>query len=129
MSRVDTVASRLSLPHDTQARVIDCHAHATGVDLVNLGRRRFPTTQSAQDVAYRCAAANVDFAACYPIAVPFHTDLNRLVSGVASGNGAESFPFELINKQHLFECAVGGANRLLPFAAIDPTVDARAVRR
>lgn len=101
--------------------IIDSHTHATGFDLVNLGRRKIPTGQSALDLAFRCEQNEVDYAACYPIALPFHTDLNRLVHGRAEGIGPEAHPFELINRQHLFECGAQGSGRLLPFVAIDPT--------
>jgi len=105
------------------SRIIDSHTHATGYDLVNLGRRRIPTGQSALDLAFRCEHNGVDYAACYPIALPFHTDLNQLTRGRVEASGPEAHPFELINRQHLFECGAQGNGRLLPFMAIDPSVE------
>jgi hypothetical protein len=114
---------------DNRERVIDSHTHATGIDLVNVGRRRIPTSQSALDLAYRCATTGVDLAVCYLISVPFHHDLNQWPAGIVRGTGPESFPFEIINKQHVFERTTNGAGCLLPLAGVDPTAGAAAQLR
>jgi hypothetical protein len=100
--------------------VIDCHSHATGFDLWNLGARRFPTSQSVLDFADRLARNEVDFAATYPLATSFHFDLNRLVAGQLSDDGPEPFPYAFLNRQHLYESFHFGQQRILPFAAVDP---------
>lgn len=101
-------------------RFLDCHTHATGFDLWNLGAQRFPTSQSARDLALKVRQAGIDYAVCFPLATSFYFDANATVRGRVSPGGPEEFPYALVNNQHLREVALFGDGTLLPFLCIDP---------
>ncbi|MGH3567405.1 MAG: amidohydrolase family protein [Pseudonocardia sp.] len=109
----------MTAPH--RRRILDVHTHATGFDLLNLARRRYPTSQSVLDLADRLAWNGVDYAACYPIMTPFSYDLNGMARGIEAPGGPEEYPYAMVNAQHLYECAYFGTGRILPFLAIDPS--------
>lgn len=100
--------------------LIDSHAHATGLALYNLYNGRYPTSQSALDLAQKAERSGVDFVICFPISTSFYFSPQALALGKFESGGPERFPYQFINRMHLRECSLFGGGRLMPFLAIDP---------
>lgn len=91
-----------------------------GFSFWSLGHGRFPTTQSARDLAGKASRNGVDFVTCFVGAESMFFSPAALIGGKLEPGGPESYPYELLNRQHLRECVWFGERRLLPFLCFDP---------
>jgi len=101
-------------------QTIDCHTHASGIEVFNFFIPRVPSTQSIAELERKMVSNGVSYAIVFPM--PFSLYYNPRI--VLSENrlhpsGLEDFPYEVENKALLHEVSLS-AGCFLPFLAIDP---------
>jgi len=106
--------------------LIDAHTHS-GVDHMNIIKGRYPFTQSIIDLTQKLRLVNIDHAVTFPCAssmyyFDFSCFANEKVKLIPHSNSAESFPYELANKQLFYEVSLFGENIIFPFAAVFPRI-------
>lgn len=101
--------------------LVDIHTHS-GFGPFNMMRRRYPSSQSVQDLAFKTAHAGIDFVVTFPFAgATFYFDVEESLAGYYHvPNPIEEFPYHFANRQLFYEASLFGEERVLPFACIYP---------
>jgi predicted TIM-barrel fold metal-dependent hydrolase len=115
-----------SLKHDAQSPVIDVHTHS-GADHFNTLFKGYPTNQSVKDLVWKMNYLNIDYAVNFPCPSSYYyfdfTHFHKTGELIPALEPAEDYPYQLANRQLMFETALFGQDKVIPFAMVFPGVE------
>ena len=96
-------------------KVIDCHTHCTGIDILNYLNYRYPTTADLIDFHEKMSKNGVDYSITFPMPTTLYYDGRMILQGEYIHSGISLFPYQIENEYLVKQIEHFKITNILPF--------------
>lgn len=105
----------MKLKNELINKVIDCHTHCSGIDILNYLNFRYPATADLLDLYEKMSGNGVDFSISFPMPTSIYYDGSKILQGEYCCSGISSFPYQIENEYLVRQIKQFNIKNILPF--------------